>query len=408
MSFDNRKILKQVDFLNTNHDNSLLAVVMPSQKEGEKSSLASIEVQESASSFLFSKKISLVWVESHYFDKTGQLKSSWTLESPKKKIVTLLNYDEDFQKWYSRIENCEDSGWLSKVCRYTGILKKKHAVRISCMSDYCKCAECIKNRIWVNKSYLRAFNIYSENVYHFAVGFKPVDKITKSIRKQEREIFWKVIFETEKTEGELHLLGVWDINKSELGLRDHVHVASLPVKDFRKLASALKRACRIVTEKTGFSVDVQLIGYRKKENVFNYFSQRMSGLFGHQENSTSFMYADIMSPKEFYKNIYNTQQFFRHNLKVSLRRFATELIRTLDDSEQKCPCGRENCGILICEWLFKPPSDKTCPSCGLEVDPRDWNYQRGLCVFCTSPAHFVKYPSAKEYERTNFVLSRLG
>lgn len=66
------------------------------------------------------------------------------------------------------------------------------------------------------------------------------------------------------------------------------------------------------------------------------------------------------------------------------------------------------------QCMFKRPENenksihvvKTC-SCGSVVDLKHWDFKRKCCLECTSPAHLISFPSAKEHARSKFIMSRI-
>jgi len=352
----------------------------------------------------------------------SKLTEPWTWSKERYKLERLA----------TRIEDCKSMDWAHVCCKKCGNIVKKESVKLSCLSPFCQNSECIQNKKRIVMKYLRGLRIRSKVLYHFVVGFQPVKKITKELRAEYRKILKSVIKEIEKSHSKLHLIVVGDINKSENGLRYHFHCASLPVKDFRLLASLIQRATQKITEQNNKSgtkkpisqsktnVGVQLIGYSNKKAIYHYFSKRASGVFGHATDETAFGYPDIMILKDYFDVFYKTKKIFLHNLKV--RRGATEFINLLDNLPEKCPyCGHEKFKIIP-KNIYKPPPDRICFECGLIVDPRDWDYSLGCCKYCALQKSFSfrksielknKLPEmAKvhkqdyESEVLNFVLSR--
>ncbi|GAH02186.1 unnamed protein product, partial [marine sediment metagenome] len=146
-----------------------------------------------------------------------------------------------------RIKDCQYMDWAHLVCKKCGNLIKKRALKLSCLSPFCKEPDCIENKKRLVMNYLQRLQIRSKTLYHFVIGFKPVEKITKELRLEYHKILKEVIKEVEKSHPKLYLIIVGDINKSEEGLRYHYHIGSLPVKDFRLLATLLQKATKNAT-----------------------------------------------------------------------------------------------------------------------------------------------------------------
>ena len=322
----------------------------------------------------------------------------------------VLTASEKLELYAQRIENCPNMGWANVICKDCHHIIKPEAVRFSCLSNYCQDPECLKNRIRVKLARLMSLGTYTKILYHFVIGFKPVEKLSKShLIKCQAQVF-KVIHEVEKTHPKLHLIVVRDINKSKGLLRLHYHVASLPVKDFRLLSNSLLRANKLVSELAGFNSIVQLIGYRGKEGIFDYFSKRASGVFGHELRGTNFSYPGVMDLKAYFETFYNTRTINLYNL--SSRRVATEFIRLIDGVPESCPfCGSKSYALSLKDGYDPPDPNLICPECSnatsirvfhrhpqtiikqiydISFFPEDWDCEKGMCKLCAekySPAY---------------------
>ncbi|MBA7678107.1 hypothetical protein ES703_86378 [subsurface metagenome] len=185
----------------------------------------------------------------------------------------------------------------------------------------------------------------------------------------------------------------------------HYHGANLPVKDNVKFARCLEIARRLVVAATGTDLSVEFIGYRTQEVIFDYLAKRLSGVLGHKVEGNYLTYPDLMDAKEYFDCFYRQQKVWFLNLHLRVAQIG--LVTLLNGKPLKCEyCGGTHFRLIPKTW-WKPPPDKFCESCGLKVSTKDWNYQRGICVFCNSAAHSIKYPSAKKYLRSQFIMSRL-
>jgi len=328
-------------------------------------------------------------------EKNADLTAAWSWNKCQAKIEHIK----------AKLKSCDKIGFAYIKCRRCGNAVEKDGQKrkflLTCLLTACQNPECIKNRTRVLNNWFNSFKIYSKKGYHWTLNFPPVSKITNEIRKKYDQLADKFI----KSFSSVNSFWARDINKSETGLRIHYHVFSFGWKGVRLPGNVIQPRIKEFSRREKVVCNTTLIGYRDKKSVFDYLSKRAGGVFGHESKGTDLGYLDEMSIEEYADVFYNKRKiwFFLKNV----RREATELITLLTGEIENCAYCGYNHFKIIPKDIFKPPPDKTCGGCGLKVDPKDWNYQQGICVFCNSSAHSIRYPPAKEYERTQFIVSRL-
>jgi len=290
----------------------------------------------------------------------------------------------------NRVQDCKFMDWAHLVCNDCGNIVKEKAFHLSCLSPFCKNPECIKNRIRINKALLQSYGIYTKRLYHFVVGFEPVKELTNSFRLKCDLLAKKFIKQIRSKFPNVYLIMVRDINQTTKGLRVHYHIGGFGIKDFRFFSVQLQNITKSLSECSRTPLIVSLGGYSKREGIFNYFSKRASGVFGHTSKGDDFYYSDFMKLKEYFEVFYNKRKiwFYLNNLRV--RR--TELIRLISHSVEKCPYCSSKSFRFSPVNTFKPPPDKFCSECGIYVDARDWNYSLGCCRACA----YHKSPGYKD------------
>ena len=257
------------------------------------------------------------------------------------------------EKLANRIEQCPSGAWLHIHCNSCLKQLTQKPFKQSCLSNFCKDFECLKTRIRIRSMKLNDYYITSKNLYNFVIGFVAVEKITKEMRIRYHKTFMKILKQLQKIYGKFYFISVTDLNKTKDGkIRLHYHIATLPLKDFRKFTSALSYICNKIE-----GVAPSFSGYKKKSSVISYFSKRASGNFGHnRKGEKKFGFSDFMNLEEYYNVFYGTKTF-NSNLSFRVRKHS-ELILMLNNVPKICP----NCHIPTkknthCEPVVeKPPN----------------------------------------------------
>lgn len=235
-------------------------------------------------------------------------------------------------KLADRIEQCPSGAWLHIYCNSCGEQLTKKPFKSCCLSNFCQEKECLKTRIRIRRMKLQDYYITSKNLFNFVIGFKAVEKITNEFRINCHKTFMKIMKKLEKIYGKVYWLSVRDLNKTKEGkIRLHYHIATLPLKDFRKLTSTLSLICNKIE-----GVAPSFSGYKKKSSVISYFAKRASGNFGHnRKGEKKFGFSDFMRLEEYYNVFYGTKTF-NSNLSYRTRK-GSELILMLNNVPKKCP-----------------------------------------------------------------------
>lgn len=247
-----------------------------------------------------------------------------------------------------RINNCDDLPWGNIYCNTSDCFEKltKKPIKLTCLSPYCNHKECIKNRVRTINFRLHEFGIKSKNLYHFSVGFKPLEKITNEdrIKMQKSFIYFMKLLNKsyEKEYGQkLYSICARDLNKSKRNndfLRLHYHIATLPIKDQNNFRSMTQRCSKKTQEKFGLEINPTWIGYRKRNNVLEYFAKRIAGVFGHNRfEEKQFTYQDIMGEDEYFEGFYKTKALTFFNLQYRSREATSGFIKELNVVPKICP-----------------------------------------------------------------------
>ncbi|GAH03625.1 unnamed protein product, partial [marine sediment metagenome] len=148
------------------------------------------------------------------------------------------------EKLANRIEECPSGAWVYIHCNScSGQLTNKPFKQV-CLSNFCKEKECLKTRARIRSMKLQDYYITSKNLFNFVIGFKSVEKITNEFRIECHKTFMKILKQLQKLYGKFYFISVRDLNKTKDGkIRLHYHVATLPLKDFRKLTASLSLIC---------------------------------------------------------------------------------------------------------------------------------------------------------------------
>jgi hypothetical protein len=94
----------------------------------------------------------------------------------------------------------------------------------------------------------------------------------------------------------------------------HYHLALRSLnKQYRDLA-LIHKTTNHLCQRHKLGVEFKLAdnsgGFRKANSLINYHSKRASGLFGHKDKGTDFVYSDIWTEEEYYKLFHRRQRIF--------------------------------------------------------------------------------------------------
>lgn len=270
-----------------------------------------------------------------------------------------LEYEEPLSKLdklADRIEQCPFGAWGHMHCSSCNTQLTTKPFKQCCLSNFCMDKECLKTRIRIRSMKLKDYHITSKNLYHIVIGFKAIDikELTKEKRKEYTTIFNLIMKQLVKMYPSRYL-SVRDINITKNGkIRIHHHIATLPLKDFRKFDSIIKLICNKYD-----GVAPSYGKYQKKTSIISYFSKRAAGDFGHnRKDEKKFGFKDMMKLEQYYNVFYGTKTF-KSNFLYRVREHS-EFIRMLNNIPKHCP----NCGVetllnihfeALYEELPKPP-----------------------------------------------------
>lgn len=264
----------------------------------------------------------------------------------------------DIERLAERIEVCPNLPWGHMNCNTCETQLTTKPFKQCCLSNFCKYPECSKTRIRIRSMKLGDYHIHSKKLYHFVLGFSAIDinDLDKKTRLRYHRTFKRVLKKLEEQYGEFYYLSVRDLNKTKKGkVRLHYHIATLPLKDFRKFTSLLSAICKKIE-----GIAPSYKGYQKKSSVLSYFSKRASGEFGHnRKDERKFGFVDIMNLEQYYNVFFRTKTF---NSNFSFRtRKRSEFIRMLNNIPKHCPkCEIEtknNIHFVVLEEVEHRPPD---------------------------------------------------
>jgi len=242
-----------------------------------------------------------------------------------------------------KIDSCLDMGYKMAVCGDCGAVIKQQAFKLHCSIRYCP--HCVEERVKHSRIYLNSYNIRIKRLVHFWIGFKPSYRLDKALKKEQEKImarFYKVM---EKIGSRVSAMRVFDLNKTEKGLRYHYHHAQLPIADIRKFIANCNRAEKIVKEKTGTEFSVHIVGYRPQKSLFRYFSKIMAGLYSDEKNHHSVLLKDLISLEDYAKNFFNVRSLVFVNKPRAIRRGKIDNSCLVDIKE--CPlCKSKNIWLI--------------------------------------------------------------
>jgi len=311
-----------------------------------------------------------------------------------------------------------------------------------CGSPYCNDSECYTSRIslakFILKSYFYVFPTWRERRQrwlHIILGQQRIFEITSTTLKDFRKSVMKVLNFLRSKYNNPHMIAILDLAYNGKTFYLHSHVAMrirgyMDEKEINKFS--LKNNLKYKRADGLYS--------RRPKQLINYFAQRLAGKFEHDNNSTSWGYADLFSPEEYLSLFYRKKRFLtrgfnskevkkvRKKIKEGLLRFEETLSPNNTNNGQQKVC--QFCGCKEYEREFvnnpnkanKPPPDSLeypkievislgsilCKSCDQETDRDDFNFKRKCCTSCTNPAHSVSYLPWKEYYRTKFIMDQLN
>lgn len=315
------------------------------------------------------------------------------------------SFDFKISLFLRRLINCYKQKWAYVVCRYCGERIINNPVLLTCLSPYCNNPECVENRRQLAYKKLKSYNIRASKLIHLIFGFERIMCFSPDIRREHHKIIDEFANEMEKLGTPLHIIIVRDLTGKSFDYFIHYHGANLPVKDYRVFHRNINIAREKVCQKLSVGFTVRSKHYRSKEWMFNYFANRMAGIFGDVKANKNYSYQDIMGAKEYYLCFYNTRRIEHINLNPSKRRGNVPfMLQELPDSCSNCGCKLFKL-ILVENW--KPPGGFYCKSCGYLEDYKDLLPAVESCRVCSktsSPEHkmmktqqeFANYLQAKE------------
>jgi hypothetical protein len=157
---------------------------------------------------------------------------------------------------------------------------------------------------------LKSFKIKSPNLYHFEIGFEHIsdldDKTVKVLRRAV-DLWMK---EMKRLGTPVRALRVFDMLKKSSGYYLHFHFASLPVGDVRKFGQNCHLARENMISKGQTPFIVRIEGYRPKKAIFDYFSKRMAGTFGHECKGTAQTFSDMMSLEQYFEVFFRSKHLY--------------------------------------------------------------------------------------------------
>lgn len=256
-----------------------------------------------------------------------------------------------------RIGGCPSMGYASWVCDSCGQIAKHSAYRLTCCCRYCPDLDCTENRRLHSLLRLRSFGVKASKLLHFEIGFPHVEEITKEEVKKLRQSanFW--MKEMEKLGSPIKALRILDILKKGQGYYLHFHFASLPVGDVRKFGQNCHLAREKVMGELQTSFIVRIEGYKPRKSLYDYFSKRMAGMFGHKKKGTAHTFSTMMSLEQYFEVFFKSKHLW--NSLGWKAKPDSNLVTTVLNKPKACPHCSHNTFTLVSNRYLgvddKPP-----------------------------------------------------
>ncbi len=257
----------------------------------------------------------------------------------RKSVLNLLLCDKRDVMFRCVNRDCEHEEWGREYCH----------------DRFCKVPNCIAYRIKNAERKLEKFDIRSEKLYHFTIGSNCMDKgeLELCIRKWVKKMRGCSYRDKNYKFRNLAFVKVFDISNkyydSTGKLFYHFHFAAFGdrIKDVREFILLARTRLKMVASNAVFNN----IGWRRKVKLFNYFSKRIAGVFGHV--ATGYYYLpELMSMEEYFEDW--------HNSKWLTWSFGSVLVNIISACSRthECPmCGdsMRKYNHVLHDSVFKPP-----------------------------------------------------
>jgi len=188
-----------------------------------------------------------------------------------------------------------------------------------CENPFCKSEDCFTYRQRIFKKLLTGFfNFYpawrnkrNNRWVHFSIGAErqslPTRKELININKRVKAF----VKDYNETFSILRGCYIRDFSYDQIKEGEewfiHFHFAVRPMKQ--------EQFIEIQNLAIKHKLLYNYIGFRKSENLINYFAKRCAGKFGHEQFKTNFMFADVLTSQEYFDIFHRSRKIYFTGLK---------------------------------------------------------------------------------------------
>jgi hypothetical protein len=214
-------------------------------------------------------------------------------------------YDEKDETFVSYIRPACKTRVKFSFCHSCG---KVHSQLQTCNQLFCKkCYLQKKKKVFVR---LKGKLVNHKRLIHIVIGFPKTNDLPNKSNKRRMEGLLSKFHRCVRKEFGLKFQGLRIFDLADDGCYDHYHYAIVPeskMMNHRQLNLDVKKLREMLVKATkGFSKLIIVLGFRSKKGLFDYFSKRVAGRYGH--GNTVFFLEDIMSYDDYQKQFFNVRK----------------------------------------------------------------------------------------------------
>ena len=289
-------------------------------------------------------------------------------------------YHQKTRRIIEKIQGCEKMPWARAVCKSCGEIVSDERHKLTCGLRYCANPLCVGNRIKKNILRLESANVFSSRLIHFEISFPYVANLHKEFKNYFEKVQRTFFREMKKLGTPVNALRIFDLKEKDGKYFYHFHFAQMPVKDYMLFVKNVRRARAITQLRENMPLVVHFEGWRPKKSLFGYFAKRMAGVYGDETRGNVQYLADFISADDYANNFYNVRTYSIIGDFPRPRR--GNVLNVSPVSVKECPYCHSHSIRLVPEEMILDPPPRTCKKCGLQVWPRDYNFELELCKFC--------------------------
>ncbi len=185
-----------------------------------------------------------------------------------------------------------------------------------CGSPYCDDDHCQRSRTSLKQLLLKSYFL-SEKKFrnkhvkwlHGVLGMERTNKITKDVLQSFRKNINNFLNGFTKEYGKIPIIGIIDISRKDLNEKFYLHF------HFAFRVYGIDKLDYNMLNDVAFNNNLKFnsFGFKKPRPLAKYFAKRLSGLFEHEANKTSWKFSDEFTPKEFIDVFYRVKLFMSKN-----------------------------------------------------------------------------------------------